>query len=168
MHVGHLRSTIIGEFVCRLLEYANRDVKRVNHVADCGTQFGMLIQYLKEEYSLAEGGEVPDISDLTEFYKSAKGRFDADEAFKEKSRANVVKLQAGDGECREIWRLLCDVSRAEFEKVYKRLDVSVEECGESFYNDRIPPMLEEFEAAGLVSVEDASSSSLMCVLMFRK
>ena len=156
MHVGHLRSTIIGESVCRILEYMGNDVKRINHVGDWGTQFGMLIQYLKEEYPDFTG-DVPNITDLTEFYKNAKMRFDDSPEFKKISQLNVVKLQAGDAECRKIWQVLCDVSRKEFEKVYNRLDITVEECGESFYNSKIPPVIEEFDEKGLISVEEGGA-----------
>ncbi|KAL7511245.1 hypothetical protein ACHAXN_008674 [Cyclotella atomus] len=156
MHVGHLRSTIIGESVCRILEYMGNDVKRINHVGDWGTQFGMLIQYLKEEYPDLHG-DIPNITDLTEFYKNAKQRFDESAEFKKVSQLNVVQLQAGDAEYLKMWQVLCDVSRKEFEKVYKRLDITVEECGESFYNDKIPPVIEEFSAKGLISVEDGGA-----------
>lgn len=156
MHVGHLRSTIIGEAVCRILEYTGCNVQRVNHVGDWGTQFGMLIQYLKEEYPDFHGN-IPNITDLTAFYKNAKSRFDESPEFKKISQLNVVKLQAGDEECREIWQVLCDVSRKEFEKVYNRLDISVEECGESFYNDKIPPVIDEFTERGLISVEEGGA-----------
>lgn len=162
MHVGHLRSTIIGESICRILERAGATVHRINHTGDWGTQFGMLIQYLREEYpevsnSDADGKELPNISDLTAFYKQAKQRFDDDADFKEQSRLNVVALQSGDSECRKVWKMLCDVSRLEFEKVYRRLDVTVEEFGESFYNDKIPPVIEEFEKAGKISVEEGGA-----------
>ncbi|KAL7479849.1 hypothetical protein ACHAW6_005572 [Cyclotella cf. meneghiniana] len=110
MHVGHLRSTIIGESVCR------RILECVGHY-----------------------------------------RFDESPEFKKISQLNVVKLQAGDAECREIWQVLCDVSRKEFEKVYDRLDITVEECGESFYNDKIPPVIQEFERKGLISVEEGGA-----------
>ena len=156
MHVGHLRSTIIGESVCRILEYMGNDVKRINHVGDWGTQFGMLIQYLKEEYPDLHG-DVPNITDLTEFYKNAKMRFDESAEFKKISQLNVVKLQAGDEEYKKMWQVLCDVSRKEFEKVYNRLDITVEECGESFYNDKIPPVIEEFDGKGLISVEEGGA-----------
>jgi len=156
MHVGHLRSTIIGEAVCRILEYTGNDVRRVNHVGDWGTQFGMLIQYLKEEYPDFHD-DVPNITDLTAFYKNAKGRFDESPEFKKISQLNVVKLQAGDEECRKIWQVLCDVSRKEFEKVYKRLDITVEECGESFYNDKIAPVIDEFIERGMCSVEEGGA-----------
>ena len=156
MHVGHLRSTIIGESVCRILEYTGSNVKRVNHVGDWGTQFGMLIQYLKEEYPNFHG-DIPNITDLTAFYKNAKARFDESPEFKKISQLNVVKLQAGDEECRKIWQVLCDVSRKEFEKVYNRLDIPVEECGESFYNDKISPVIDEFIARDMCSVEDGGA-----------
>jgi arginyl-tRNA synthetase len=156
MHVGHLRSTIIGEAVCRILEFVGFQVQRVNHVGDWGTQFGMLIQYLKEEYpDFAE--TMPNITDLTAFYKAAKARFDEDADFKKASQLNVVQLQSGDEECLKIWKILCDVSRREFQKIYDRLDVTIEEVGESFYNDKIPAVIEEFDKAGLLSIEEGGA-----------
>eukprot|EP00594_Rhizosolenia_setigera_P013641 CAMPEP_0178976362 /NCGR_PEP_ID=MMETSP0789-20121207/23785_1 /TAXON_ID=3005 /ORGANISM="Rhizosolenia setigera, Strain CCMP 1694" /LENGTH=880 /DNA_ID=CAMNT_0020665429 /DNA_START=15 /DNA_END=2657 /DNA_ORIENTATION=+ len=159
MHVGHLRSTIIGESVCRVLEYCGNDVERVNHVGDWGTQFGMLIQYMKEEQLDNKEGEgnQGSISDLTVFYKEAKKRFDESPEFKKTSQINVVKLQSGDEECMKIWQMLCDISRKEFQKVYDRLNVKVYECGESFYNDKIPSVIEEFEEANLISVEEGGA-----------
>jgi len=156
MHVGHLRSTIIGEAVCRVLEFVGHSVERVNHVGDWGTQFGMLIQYLKEEYP-DFANTMPNITDLTAFYKAAKKRFDEDPDFKKTSQLNVVALQSGDKECMTIWQLLCDVSRGEFKKVYDRLDVTVYECGESFYNDKIPAVVEEFDKAGKLKVEEGGA-----------
>ena len=158
MHVGHLRSTIIGEAVCRILEFMGHHVHRTNHVGDWGTQFGMLIQYLKEEYpEVGTTGEIPNITDLTVFYKNAKERFDDDADFKKTAQTNVVKLQSGDEECLKIWKMLCDVSRREFQKVYNRLDVNLTEKGESFYNEKIPPVIVEFDQAGLVSVEEGGA-----------
>ena len=156
MHVGHLRSTIIGESVCRILESFGYKVHRVNHTGDWGTQFGMLISYLKENYDVTTG-ELPNITDLTEFYKAAKAKFDEDEDFKKTSQLAVVKLQGGDEESLKIWKLLCDVSRKEFEKVYKRLDITIEEFGESFYNDKIPAVVEEFEKAGMIEVQEGGA-----------
>lgn len=156
MHVGHLRSTIIGESVCRILEFNGCFVHRVNHVGDWGTQFGMLIQYLKEEYpNFSE--TMPNITDLTQFYKNAKARFDESPEFKKTAQLNVVKLQSGDVECHKIWNILCDVSRKEFQKVYDRLDITVTECGESFYNDKIAPVIEEFDKSGHISVEEGGA-----------
>ena len=160
MHVGHLRSTIIGESVCRILEFTGHEVERVNHVGDWGTQFGMLIQYLREEYPGISQGEEVNITDLTAFYKAAKARFDENADFKEKSRLNVVDLQAHDPECIKIWQLLCDISRKEFDKVYDRLDITVKECGESFYNDKIPPVIGEFQDKGMLSVEEGGAKCI--------
>lgn len=160
MHVGHLRSTIIGDSLCRMFEFLGHDVMRVNHVGDWGTQFGMLINYLKEEYPDFMTNP-PNITDLTGFYKAAKARFDEDEAFKERARVGVVELQAGNMESRAIWNLLCDISRAEFQKVYDRLDVKLEECGESFYNSRIPAAIEDLQVKGLLQ-EDGGATIMWC------
>ena len=116
MHVGHLRSTIIGDTLCRVLEFAGHSVERVNHVGDWGTQFGMLIAHLKRvfpDYST----KPPPIADLQQFYKDAKKVFDDDEAFKKDAHEEVVRLQGGDGSSRYAWNQICDVSRREFEKV---------------------------------------------------
>jgi arginyl-tRNA synthetase len=166
MHVGHLRSTIIGEAVCRILEAAGHVVHRVNHVGDWGTQFGMLIQYLKEEYpavatnsgSDSENDDgLPNITDLTVFYKNAKQRFDESPDFKKLAQTNVVALQSGDSSCLHIWKMLCDVSRREFQKVYQRLDVTCEEFGESFYNDKIPAVIDEFVQANQIKIEEGGA-----------
>mmetsp|Transcript_50072 Transcript_50072/g.56713 ORF Transcript_50072/g.56713 Transcript_50072/m.56713 type:complete len:833 (+) Transcript_50072:20-2518(+) len=156
MHVGHLRSTIIGEAACRILEYVGYKVERVNHVGDWGTQFGMLIQFLKEKYPNFSDS-MPNITDLTMFYKAAKERFDKDADFKKSAQLNVVKLQSGDVECLKIWKILCDVSRSEFQKIYDRLDVTITEYGESFYNDKIAPVIEEFDKAGLLTIEEGGA-----------
>jgi arginyl-tRNA synthetase len=158
MHVGHLRSTIIGDCVCRLLEFCNFDVLRVNHVGDWGTQFGMLITYLQEEYPDILTNP-PNISDLTKIYKNSKKRFDDDAAFKELSRNNVVKLQAHDPACTAIWQLLCKISRKEFQVVYDALDVKLTEVGESFYNPFIPSTIAELETLKMVEVDQG----MLCV-----
>ncbi|MGC1396605.1 MAG: arginine--tRNA ligase, partial [Coleofasciculaceae cyanobacterium] len=107
MHVGHLRSTIIGDSLARTLEFQGHDVLRINHVGDWGTQFGMLICYLREVYPTAlTTADALDIGDLVSFYKQAKQRFDEDEAFKEASRQEVVKLQSGEEGSRKAWQLL--------------------------------------------------------------
>eukprot|EP01033_Poteriospumella_lacustris_P005859 gene5859-4209_t len=153
MHVGHLRSTIIGDALCRIFEFVGHDVLRVNHVGDWGTQFGMLITYLLAEYPDFLTNP-PDISDLTRIYKESKRRFDADEQFKETSRLNVVRLQSGDATCRTIWQSLCDISRKEFQKVYDLLDIRLEEVGESFYNPMIPGVIDELRNLGLVQPDE--------------
>lgn len=155
MHVGHLRSTIIGDTLSRLFEFCGADVTRVNHVGDWGTQFGMLIQYLKETYPDWQKAP-PNVSELNQFYKNAKARFDDCPTFKEQARLNVPLLQGGDPHCRAIWATLCSISRKEFQKVYDRLDVTLEEVGESFYNPLIPQVLEELIASGQVVENDGA------------
>lgn len=128
MHVGHLRSTIIGESICRLLEFLGHSVLRINHVGDWGTQFGMLIAHLEDRFpNFAK--ESPPIQDLQTFYKESKARFDSDEEFKKRAYARVVKLQGNDPECRKAWNLICDVSRKDFQKIYDQLDITLIERG---------------------------------------
>lgn len=152
MHVGHLRSTIIGESICRILEFNGHNVLRVNHVGDWGTQFGMLINYLNIVYPDFET-KIPSLTDLNVFYKAAKEKFDKEAEFKKKSQETVVRLQAGDKDCLNAWNILCEISRNEFNKIYKRLDINVKECGESFYNSRIPSVILECEEKGLVKLD---------------
>ncbi len=135
MHVGHLRSTIIGDSLARILEFCGYEVLRINHVGDWGTQFGMLITHLKEVVPKAlHTKDAVEISDLVNFYRQAKKRFDEDQNFQNKSRAEVVNLQAGDQISLTAWKLLCNQSRKEFQKIYDRLDIKLTERGESFYN----------------------------------
>lgn len=157
MHVGHLRSTIIGDTLCKVLEFLGHDVLRLNHVGDWGTQFGMLICYLREKVpeALEEGGGV-DIGDLVQFYKKAKARFDEDDDFKDRSRAEVVKLQAGDEDNLRGWRLLCDMSRKEFQAIYDMLDVTLEERGESFYNSMLPGVVDALREKELLQESDGA------------
>lgn len=120
MHVGHLRSTIIGDTISNVLEFVGHDVVRLNHVGDWGTQFGMLVEHLREDYPAAlsrETSQDVDLGDLVQLYKAAKKRFDADEDFKARSREGVVKLQAGDEESLAAWDSLCHASRVEYQKV---------------------------------------------------
>ncbi|XP_060066767.1 arginine--tRNA ligase, cytoplasmic-like [Ylistrum balloti] len=144
MHVGHLRSTIIGESLCRLLEWVGHDVLRLNHLGDWGTQFGMLIAHLKDKFPNYLSVS-PPIKDLQEFYKESKVRFDEDEEFKKRAYEAVVKLQNGDEAHRKGWNLICDVSRQEFQKVYQRLGVSIVERGESFYQPLMGDIVKELE-----------------------
>ncbi|XP_051138459.1 LOW QUALITY PROTEIN: arginine--tRNA ligase, chloroplastic/mitochondrial-like [Andrographis paniculata] len=149
MHVGHLRSTIIGDTLARMLEYSNVEVLRRNHVGDWGTQFGMLIEHLFDAFP---HGEVSDqaIGDLETFYKASKQRFDSDPAFKERAQQAVVNLQAGDERYRNAWAQICEISRRGFERVYQRLCVHLEEKGESFYNPYIPGTLKLLNEKGLI------------------
>ncbi|XP_046816281.1 arginine--tRNA ligase, cytoplasmic isoform X1 [Vespa crabro] len=145
MHVGHLRSTIIGDSICRLLEYLGHNVLRINHVGDWGTQFGMLIAHLQDKFPdyLTVS---PPIADLQNFYKESKTRFDADEEFKKRAYNCVVKLQSFDTDISKAWRLICDISRKEFEKLYARLDIKIIERGESFYQKKMEELVRELES----------------------
>lgn len=117
MHVGHLRSTIQGDSICRVFEFLGYDVVRVNHVGDWGTQFGMLIAELDSKFPNFLN-ETPDISDLQTFYQNSKKRFDGEPEFKATAYENVVKLQSGDEHCIAGWKKLCELSRQEFDKIY--------------------------------------------------
>ncbi|RZC36184.1 arginine--tRNA ligase, cytoplasmic [Asbolus verrucosus] len=153
MHVGHLRSTIIGESVSRLLEYLGHDVVRINHVGDWGTQFGMLIAHLQDKFPdyLVKS---PPIGDLQSFYKESKKRFDEDEDFKKRAYSCVVKLQSFDPDYTKAWQLICEVSRKEFQVIYDRLDVKLIERGESFYQNRMKDIVKELEEGGYLEEDD--------------
>eukprot|EP00930_Biecheleria_cincta_P049830 TRINITY_DN3502_c0_g2_i1.p1 TRINITY_DN3502_c0_g2~~TRINITY_DN3502_c0_g2_i1.p1 ORF type:complete len:595 (+),score=119.97 TRINITY_DN3502_c0_g2_i1:30-1787(+) len=158
MHVGHLRSTIIGESTCRILEFCGHEVHRLNHVGDWGTQFGMLIEYMKETYPNFQE-QLPEVHDLQEFYKASKKRFDDDEDFKKKAQLSVVDLQSGGAFARSAWQKICEVSRVAFNKIYDRLGISLEERGESFYNSMIPPLVEDLKAREIC----VESKGAMCI-----
>lgn len=154
MHVGHLRSTIIGDCIARILEFQGHDVLRLNHVGDWGTQFGMLIAYLRETNPTAlTTSDALKLGDLVTLYRQAKQRFDADPAFREVARQEVVKLQAGAPDTLRAWQLLCDQSRREFQVIYDLLDVKLTERGESFYNPLLPGIVDDLEETELL-VED--------------
>lgn len=162
MHVGHLRSTIIGDALARVLEFRGHAVLRLNHVGDWGTQFGMLITHLKQVAPEAlTTADAVDLGDLVAFYRQAKARFDADEAFQATSREEVVKLQSGDPVSRRAWQLLCEQSRREFQQIYDRLDIRLSERGESFYNPYLEPVVVDLAASGLL-VTDAGAQ---CVFL---
>jgi arginyl-tRNA synthetase len=155
MHVGHLRSTIIGDALSRLFEARGHRVERISHVGDWGTQFGMLIQHLQEEVA-EDGFGALSVADLDTLYKASKQRFDDDEAFRDRARRAVVGLQSGDAGARRTWELLCEVSRNEFQDIYRRLDVEVREVGESFYQPLLAGVVSELEAKGLLEVSDGA------------
>ncbi|XP_012989982.1 arginine--tRNA ligase, cytoplasmic isoform X1 [Esox lucius] len=153
MHVGHLRSTIIGDSMCRLFEFLGYEVLRLNHVGDWGTQFGMLIAHLQDKFPDYLSVS-PPIVDLQAFYKESKKRFDVDEDFKKRAYQCVVKLQSKDPAFIKGWNLICDVSRKEFQKVYNCLDIQIIERGESFYQNMMTAVVKEFEAKGLVEMDE--------------
>lgn len=152
MHVGHLRSTIIGESISRILEFLDNDVMRINHVGDWGTQFGMLIALLQEKFPNYLT-ELPELKELEEFYVESKKRFTGDPEFKKKAYENTVKLQSGDKDCKVGWELICTASRKEFEKIYQRLNINVKEMGESFYEPICRELIPKLKADGHV-IED--------------
>jgi arginyl-tRNA synthetase len=157
MHVGHLRSTIIGDSLARVLEFRGHRVLRLNHVGDWGTQFGMLITHLKQVAPEAlNTADAVDLGDLVAFYREAKKRFDDDEVFQTTSREEVVKLQGGDPVSLKAWGLLCDQSRREFQTIYDRLDIRLSERGESFYNPYLEGVVADLDAAGLLVVDDGA------------
>lgn len=162
MHVGHLRSTIIGDCIARILEFQGEDVLRLNHVGDWGTQFGMLIAYLREVHPEAlTTANALDLGDLVTFYKQAKKRFDEDETFQEIARNEVVELQSGAEDSRRAWQLLCEQSRREFQVIYDRLNIQLTERGESFYNPLLAGVVEDLAKTGLLE-EDAGAK---CVFL---
>jgi arginyl-tRNA synthetase len=154
MHVGHLRSTIIGDAVARVLAAAGHRVIKQNHVGDWGTQFGMLLAYLEDT---GAGSDV--LADLEKFYQAAKQRFDADAEFAERARAKVVALQGGDPGARSLWQSFIDISLGHCEAVYDRLGVSLQRSdvqAESAYNDALPGVVTSLAAAGLLTESDGA------------
>ena len=154
MHVGHLRSTIIGDSIARLLEFLGHDVIRLNHIGDWGTQFGMLITYLKHHHpKVIEDASKETLEDLMQWYKEAKIQFDKDPAFKKESQEEVVRLQSGDKIAKKAWKHICKISSRAFSEIYRRLDITLTERGESFYNDALAGVISDFEAKGLCQID---------------
>ncbi|MEP8627646.1 arginine--tRNA ligase [Enterobacter mori] len=150
MHVGHLRSTIIGDASVRTNEFLGHKVIRANHVGDWGTQFGMLIAYLEKQQQ-ENAGEMA-LADLEGFYREAKKHYDEDEAFAERARSYVVKLQGGDTYFLEMWRKLVDITMSQNQLTYNRLNVTLSRddvMGESLYNPMLPGIVADLKAKGL-------------------
>jgi len=163
MHVGHLRSTIIGESLARLLSFIGHDVVKINHVGDWGTQFGMLIAELKEKHpqALTKPASL-SLGDIVVFYKQAKQHFDDDPVFQKTARQEVVNLQSGGKDSLIAWKLLCDQSRTAFQKIYDLLDVqNLIEQGESFYNPLLAALVRELSDSGLA----VQSEGALCVFL---
>ena len=159
MHVGHLRSTIIGDGVARVLEFLGDEVIRQNHVGDWGTQFGMLMAYLQENPITSD-----ELSDLENFYRAAKQRFDESEEFADRARGLVVKLQAGDPDCLALWTKFKDISLSHCQKIYELLNVKLtmaDVMGESAYNDDLINVVNDLKAAGLL----VESNGAQCVFL---
>ncbi len=158
MHVGHLRSTVIGDSLCRMLVHLGHDVVRENHIGDWGTPFGMLIEHLTD---VGEEKAIHELSvgDLSGFYQAARASFDSDDTFKERSRHRVVLLQSGDPETLRMWRVLVDHSITYFDEVYAKLGVLLTDDdirGESFYNPLLAKVVEDLDALGLLVEDDGA------------
>ena len=158
MHVGHLRSTVIGDALARMNRFVGNNVIARNHIGDWGTPFGMLIEHLLD---LGEDEAVAELSigDLDTFYKGAREKFEADDAFKQRSRLRVVALQGGDKETLRLWKILVDQSVSYFAEVYKKLDVTLtpdDNVGESFYNDMLDDVVKDLSAKGLITDSDGA------------
>ncbi|MGJ7131483.1 arginine--tRNA ligase [Morganella morganii] len=157
MHVGHLRSTIIGDAAARTQEYLGHKVIRCNHVGDWGTQFGMLIAYL-EKMQNEDAGDMA-LADLEAFYREAKKHYDEDEVFAERARSYVVKLQGGDEYCRTMWRKLVDITMQQNQETYNRLNVTLTEddvMGESLYNDMLPGIVSDLLNRGIAEESEGA------------
>ncbi|HEY9657190.1 MAG TPA: arginine--tRNA ligase, partial [Allocoleopsis sp.] len=163
MHVGHLRPSVIGDAIARILEFQGNEVLRLSHIGDWGTPFGMLIAYLREAYPEALTSDNLDLGDLASFYRAAKKRFDEDENFREAARLSVVQLQAGDKETLKAWKVVCDLSNRTNRKIFDLMGLSdqIKERGESFYNPLLPDVLVELDSLGML-VEDAGAQ---CVFL---
>ena len=155
MHVGHIRGTVIGDSVVRVLEFLGHHVIRQNHIGDWGTQFGMLIAELDEQTASSADSDL-ELNDLEVFYRQAKVHFDQDKAFADKSRENVVKLQAGDEHCLTLWQKFIEVSLSHAEAIYEKLGVTLKPedvRGESSYNVDLPAVVADLKASSL-AIED--------------
>lgn len=157
MHVGHLRSTIIGDCLARVFEFLGHDVLRLNHIGDWGTSFGMLIAYIKENApSLLTEEKTTDLSQLVKWYKEAKVKFDADPLFKRMSQLEVVSLQSGEKSAIKAWEIICEISRKAYQEIYDLLQVRLIERGESFYNPMLAQIVADLESKGLITLSDGA------------
>lgn len=157
LHVGHLRSTIIGESLARLFEFLGHNVLRLNHIGDWGTQFGMLIAFLKKFHpTITSGEKKAELPELMHWYKEAKKLFDEDAVFKKESQFEVVSLQKGDQTSLKAWMAICNISRKAFQEIYSLLEISLEERGESFYNPLLPEVISEAEKSNVVEISEGA------------
>ena len=158
MHIGHLRTTVIGDALVRLLEFVGHTVVRENHIGDWGTPFGMTIEHLID-IGEAEAAAGLSVGDLDGFYKQARAKFDSSEGFRARARNRVVLLQSSDPETLRLWKLLVDLSMQYFNRLYRKLGVLLTDddlAGESMYNDLLPEVVERLRTAGLLEVSDGA------------
>ncbi|HXA60309.1 MAG TPA: arginine--tRNA ligase, partial [Streptosporangiaceae bacterium] len=163
MHVGHLRTTVVGDAFCRTAEFRGHRVIRQNHIGDWGTPFGMLIEHL-----LDVGEDSPDAellkTDPNVFYQGARVKFDSDLEFAVRARTRVVSMQGGDAETLRIWHELVDLSKAYFNRIYQRLDITLTDddlAGESMYNDQLAAICDELQAQGIAVMSEGA----LCVFL---
>lgn len=157
MHVGHLRSSIIGDSLARTFEFLGHDVLRLNHIGDWGTAFGMLIAYIKQnEPEVLSGKKKTDLTHLVEWYKASKVQFDSDPAFKKTAQQEVVLLQGGDKDALAAWKIICDISSKAYQEIYDLLDIHLIERGESFYNPMLQDAVADLEKKGLVTLSNGA------------
>lgn len=157
MHVGHLRSTIVGDCLARVFEFLGYDVIRRNHIGDWGTAFGMLIAYMKERHSdVLSGKTKTDLSSLVQWYRESKKLFDEDADFKKRAQLEVVHLQGGDQEALKAWEIICGISRNAYQEIYDLLEIKIEEKGESFYNPYLKKTVEDLERKRLLEVSEGA------------
>ena len=158
MHVGHLRSTVIGDALVRMLEFVGHSVVRENHIGDWGTPFGMLIEHLIDLGETEAANEL-SVGDLDSFYRQARTKFDSNDEFKERARARVVLLQGGDEDTLRMWKLLVAESTRYFDRVYQTLGVLLtadDLMGESVYNPLLAPVVDRLRATGLLVTSDGA------------
>jgi arginyl-tRNA synthetase len=158
MHVGHLRPCVIGDCLVRVLDFAGHRVIRQNHIGDWGTPFGMLIEHLLDLGGADKASEL-SLGELDAFYKAARKKFDSDATFAERARTRVVALQGGDAATLELWHILVEASKRNFEKIFARLGVTMQPAdtrGESFYNPFLPEIAADLETRGVAAVQEGA------------
>lgn len=157
LHVGHLRSTIIGDSLARLLEFLGHDLVRLNHIGDWGTQFGMLIAHMKDEVpEVLTGKQHTDLQHLVNWYRASKARFDGDNAFKQRAQQEVSALQGGNEVSLKAWHLLCDISRDAYQEIYALLDITITDRGESFYNPLLAGVIDDLTKKQMITLSDGA------------
>lgn len=157
MHVGHLRTTIIGDCLARLFEFLGFNVLRLNHIGDWGTAFGMLITHMLETAKPVLNGDQPaTLTELVKWYRESKKCFDEDPDFKKRAQLAVVSLQGGDPEFLKAWEIICSISAKAYQEIYDLLDITIINRGESFYNPLLKPLIEDLEQKKLIEISDGA------------
>ncbi len=157
MHVGHLRTTIIGDCLARLFEFLDFEVLRLNHMGDWGTAFGMLITHMLDTAEpVLKGEKSADLSELVKWYRESKKRFDEDLKFKKRAQLAVVSLQSGEPEFLHAWQIICAISEKAYQEIYDLLDIKITNRGESFYNPFLKPLIDDLQQKNLLEISDGA------------